>query len=130
MSDHTIERIKEIIETLVKSYDKLKKFEKNSCPKEQLENELITVRDTAGEIPSLLTQIFKENPEQMQSLLSLGSMFKMPFIGMISLMIPLIKQQQNQNDDWIKTQSSMAIAMMNENGTMDALKAILTFFRK
>jgi len=130
MSDHTIERIKEIIETIVKSYEKLKEFEKNSCSKEQLENELITVRDTAGEIPSLLTQIFKENPEQMQSLLSLGSMFKMPFIGTISLMIPLIKQHQNPNDDWVKTQSSMSIAMMNENGTMDALKAFLTFFRK
>jgi len=44
-------------------------------------------------------------------------------------MIPLIKQQQNPNDDWIKTQSSLAIAMMNENSTMDALKAILVIFR-
>lgn len=129
MTDHTIERIKEIIETIVNSYDKLKEFEKNSCLKEQLENELITIRDTAGEFPSLLAQIFKENPEQMQSLLSLGSMFKMPFIGMISLMIPLIKQQQNITDDWIKTQSSLAIAVMNENNTMDALKAILTFIK-
>lgn len=130
MSEHTIERIKEIIETIVSSYDKLKEFEKNSCPKEKLENELITIRDISGEVPSLLVQIFKENPEQMQSLLTLGSMFKMPFVGMISLMIPLIKQQQNPSNDWIKTQSSLAIAMMNENNTMDALKAILVFFRK
>lgn len=65
----------------------------------------------------------------MQSLLNLGSMFKMSFIGTISLMIPLIKQQQTITDDWIKTQSSMAIALMNENGNMDTLKAILTFFR-
>jgi len=129
MSDHTIERIKEIVETITASYDKLKEFEKNSCHKEQLEKELITIRDTAGEIPSLLVQIFKEHPEQMQSLLSLGSMFKMSFIGTISLMIPLIKQNQNPNDEWIKTQSSMAIALMNENGNMDALKAILILFR-
>jgi hypothetical protein len=129
MVDHTIERIKGIIETIVTSYDKLKEFEKNSCQKEQLENELINIRDTAGEIPSLLAQIFKEHPEQMQSLLSIAPLFKMPFVTTISLMIPLIKQQQSITDDWIKIQSSMAIALMNENSAMDALKAILTFFR-
>jgi len=129
MTDHTIERIAEIIMTITTSYDQLKEFEKNGCTKEKLENELISIRDTAGEIPSLLAQIFKEHPEQMQSLLNLVPMFKMPFTGTISLMIPLIKQQQNITDDWIKTQSSMAIALMNENSTMDALKAILTFLR-
>ena len=129
MVDHTLERIKDIIETITTSYDKLKEFEKNSCPKEQLENELIIIRDTAGEIPSLLAQLFKEHPEQMQSLLHVGSMFKMSFVSTISLMIPLIKQQPTITNDWIKTQSSMAIALMNENGNMDALKGILTFFR-
>jgi len=129
MKDHTSDRILSLMETITSSYDKLREFESKGCSKDNLENELISIRDTGSEIPSLLAKIYKENPDQFQILINYIPILKMSFLNTIAILIPAIKMQQNPTPDWLKTQASLAIALMRENGTIDILKAVLTFLR-
>lgn len=129
MVNHSIERIMVLIESIVSSYDKLRKFESDGCSKEDLEKELIMIRDTTDEIPSLLTQIIKENPSYAQLMTTYAPLFQMPFISTLTMMIPTIKMQENATKEWLKTQASLSIAFMNQNGTIGLLKAVQTFFR-
>lgn len=129
MANHSIERVMVLIENIVSSYDKLRGFESNGCSKDDLERELISIRDTIGEVPSLLTQIFKENPNQLQLITTYASLFQMPFVSTLAMMIPSIKMQKTTSKEGLKSQASLAIALMNQNGTIHLLKAVQTFLR-
>ena len=127
MVGHSVDRILSLLDSIISSYDKLRDFESKGCSKDDLEKELIIIRDTAGEVPSLLSQIFKEDPNQLQLMNTYATLFKMPFVSTLAILIPSIKMQSNPSGDWLKTQSSLAIALMNE--TVNLMKAVQTFFR-
>lgn len=129
MVGHSVDRILSLLDSIISSYDKLRDIESKGCSKNELEQELINIRDTAGEVPSLLSQIFKENPNQLQLITQYAPLFKMSFVSTIAIMIPSIKMHENPSIEWLKTQASLAIALMNENGTIDLLKAVQTFLR-
>ncbi|QLH08928.1 hypothetical protein [Candidatus Nitrosotenuis sp. DW1] len=115
------------MDEIVSSYDKLRGFESSGCTKEELLKELINIRDVSGEMPSLLVTILKENPQYAQVLAQFVGLFKPPFLPTIKSLIPLYNTQTIATE-W-KTQASFIMAIMNNDGYIDGIKAISTLLK-
>lgn len=130
MSDSGYDRLIHIIDEITKSYDNLRKFESEGCTKGELEKLLIHIRDVSGEIPSMVTVFYKENPASIPMLEKFIQILKPPFLQTFYYQLLLFATTPNPDAAWLKTQVAMTIAIMNGDGWVDGLKAIRTFLKK
>lgn len=129
MSDSSHDRLIHILNEFAKSYDKLRIYESESCSKDELEKLLVHIRDVAGEIPSMLTIMFKENPSAIPMLQPFIQMLKPPFLQTLHLQLILFSTTLNPDLTWVQTQVKMTIGYMNGDGWVDGIKAMRTFLR-
>lgn len=130
MSNHTIERIRDVLSHIIDSYDNLKKLESTGGTKDQLRNELIILRDACDELPSLFIQTAKDANLDFNKILPLASIFKADFInGIRALIMTLSEPNFPSTEDWIKKQANLAVTMMNLNETINTYRMIYALLK-
>lgn len=130
MSDKATDRLFHILDEITISYDKLRKYESEGCSKNDLEKILIHVRDVVGEIPSMMTVWYKENPSQMPIIQQFIPIIRPSFTQTLHMQLLLFASTPNPDSAWIKTQIEMAIGYINGDGWIDIIKAFRTFLRQ
>lgn len=127
MSSHVVDRIKDYLEQLIESYNKIKQIELNGSTKEELRKELIQIRDSCEELPALFAQTAKEANLDFDKIKSITDLFKIDFLNGIRAQIMVLTQSNSSdNVEAMKVQASMTVALMgNYIGTCKFIYTLL-----
>ena len=130
MVSHTMERMLNVTNEIIESYNQLRKYETDGCTFDELRKSLIHARDTAEELPPLTALMLKENPSQIDTVKEFVKIFKVPFLSTLKVHILSVSNiPKDIGSDWIKTQATMAVTYMNLDGFIDGLRVLGSFLR-
>lgn len=129
MTKAIVEQILYNINKILDSYDKLHEYETIGCTTEQIQKELIALKEATIKLSSLMIRLFKENPTQIKGLSTLSSIFKITYLPTLKIHLLYLSQIKKLNNDLPQIQSRLAITYLNVDGCIDNLRIIRAYLK-